>query len=219
MLTGYTFPPARVRATVDRLTSRCLAVCRKGTIMKAVGKLLLSAFVGLCMLQAASAQDRDYDHEHDRITRIEPGMLIAVRTNDTIDVEHRDNRVYSGVVDQDVRGSNGRLAIPRGSGVELIVRTAPDNDLLIDIDSVTVNGVRYAVKTEPNRQESRRDDSVVGAIVGAIQGGDARGRAVRIPRDSLLTFRIQRPLEMGVADRGIDRDGHHYHDWYDDHDR
>ncbi len=105
------------------------------------------------------------------------------------------------------------------SGVELIVRTAPDNDLLIDIDSVTVNGVRYAVKTEPNRQESRRDDSVVGAIVGAIQGGDARGRAVRIPRDSLLTFRIQRPLEMGVADRGIDRDGHHYHDWYDDHDR
>jgi len=38
---------------------------------------------------------------------------------------------------------------------------------------------------------------------------------VRIPRDTLLSFRLDRPLIMGVADRGIDRDGYHYHDWYD----
>ncbi len=88
---------------------------------------------------------------------------------------------------------------------------------MLDLESVTVNGQRYAIQTEPNRVESRRDDSIVGAIVGAINGGEARGRAVRIPRDSVVTFRLGRPLIMGVADRGIDRDGYHYHDYYGRH--
>jgi hypothetical protein len=145
------------------------------------------------------------------MTRIEPGTMIAVRTNETIDVDRKDNRVYTGTVDQDVRGENGRLAIPRGSTVELIVRVAPDNDLILDLDSVIVNGQRFAVKADPNRLESRRDNSLVGSIVGAIEGGQVRGRAVRVPRQSVLTFRTDRPMEMGVADRGYDRDGRHYH--------
>lgn len=165
-----------------------------------------------------SDRDRDRDRDADRITRIERGTIVPVRTNETIDVERKSDEVYTGIVDQDVRGNNGRLAIPRGSRVELIVRVAQDNDLVIDVESVMVNGQRYAIKTEPNRQESKRDDSVVGAIVGVIQGGEARGRAVRIPRDSVLTFRIERPLDMGVTDRGVMRDGKHYHDYDDDRD-
>jgi hypothetical protein len=145
------------------------------------------------------------------MTRIEPGTTIAVRTNETINIDRKDDRVYTGIVDQDVRGENGRLAIPRGSAVELIVRVAADNDLILDLDSVVVSGRRFAVKADPNRLESRRDNSLVGSIVGAIQGGQVRGRAVRVPRQSLLTFRIDRPMEMGVADRGYDRDGRHYH--------
>lgn len=181
--------------------------------------LMVSAAVILTLcVPAALAQDRDRDrdrdrdHDRDRITRIEPGTQIAVRTNETIDVARRDNRVYTGTVDQDVRGEGGRLAIPRGSTVELVVRVAPDNDLILDLDSVVVNGQRYAVKADANRVESRRDDSLVGAIVGAIQGGQVRGRAVRVPRQSILSFRIERPMELGVPDRGYDRDGRHYHD-------
>jgi hypothetical protein len=164
-------------------------------------------------------RDRDGDRDRDRVTRLEPGTVIPVRTNETVDVERRDNRVYSGMVDQDVRGTNGALAIPRGSTVELIVRVAPDNDLILDLDAVMVNAQRYAIKTDPNRIESRRDDSIVGAIVGAINGGQARGQAVRVPRDSMVTFRLERPMELGVADRGSTRDGHHYHDDDGDHDR
>ena len=175
----------------------------------------MAVLMSLSVLPAVFAQDRDRDRD-DRITRLEPGTLIAVRTNEGIDADKGDNRVYTGIADQDVRGDNGRLAIPRGSRVELMVRVEPDNDLIIDLESVNVNGNRYAVRTNANRQESRRDDSIVGAIVGAIQGGQARGRSVHIPRDSVLTFRLQRPLEMGVADRGIDRDGRHYHDYYND---
>jgi hypothetical protein len=141
--------------------------------------------------------------------------MVAVRPSESIDVDRKDYRVYRGTVDQDVRGDNGRLAIPRGSSVELMVRVQPDNDLSLDLESVTVNGQRYAIRTDANHVESAHDNSLVGAIVGAINGGQVRGRAVRIPRDTLLTFRIQRPLDMGVADRGVDREGHHYHDWYD----
>ena len=181
--------------------------------------LAMAVVLSLSILPAVLAQDRDrgYDRDRDdRITRLEPGTLIAVRTNEGIDAEKGDNRVYTGIVDQDVRGDNGRLAIPRGSRVELICRVEPDNDLIIDLESVNVNGNRYAIRTNAARAESRRDDSLVGAIVGAIQGGQPRGRSVHIPRDSVMTFRLQRPLEMGVADRGIDRDGRHYHDYYND---
>ena len=76
---------------------------------------------------------------------------MRVRTNQSIDSERRDYQVYTGIVDEDVRGANDRLAIPRGSTVELIVRAAQDNDLIIDLESVTVHGQRYAIKTEPNR--------------------------------------------------------------------
>jgi len=181
----------------------------------------------LCMLPAASAQqnpDRDRDRDsgdrdrrdRDKSTRIEPGTTLAVRTNQSIDSDKRDYQVYTGIVDEDVRGDNGRLAIPRGSKVELIVRVAQDNDLIIDLESVTVNGQRYAIKTDPNRAESNRDDSLVGAVVGALHDGETRGRAIRIPRDSVLNFRVRRPLDVAVADRGQDRDGRHYHDPYND---
>ena len=177
------------------------------------------AILALGFVPAVSAQDHDRrgDRDRGRLTRLEPGTVIAVRTNEGIDVERTDHRIFRGFVDQDVRGDNGRLAIPRGSAVELIVRVARDNDLMLDLESVLVNGQRYAVQTEPNRVESQRDNSFVGAIVGAINGGEARGRAVRIPRDSVVTFRLGQPLVMGVADRGIDRDGYHYHDYYDHH--
>jgi hypothetical protein len=181
----------------------------------------------LCLSSLCSAQDRDrgdrdryWDQNRGLYTRLEPGTNVPVRVNEAIDVERKDNRVYYGIVDQDVRGDNNRLAIPRGSRAELIVRVARDNDLILDLESVTVNGQRYAIRTDPNRVESTKDYGIVGAIVGAVNGGQAVGRAVRIPRDSVINFRLDRPLEMGVADRGVERNGYHYHDWYDrDRDR
>jgi hypothetical protein len=199
----------RRRTNADiRLSLRCLGVAFLAT---------------LCILPAASGQqnpdrdreshrDQDRDQDRDRSTRIETGTNLAVRTNQSIESNRRDNQVYTGTVDEDVRGDNGRLAIPRGSTVELIVRVAQDNDLIVDLESVTVNGQRYAIKTDASRAESNRDDSLVGAIVGAVQGGEARGRAIRIPRDSVLNFRVRRPLDVAVPDRGRDRDGRHYHD-------
>jgi hypothetical protein len=185
----------------------------------------LTILLALLLAPIASSQERDRDRDRgqsrgsDAVTTLQRGTVIPVRTDEAIDVERSDNRVFTGTVDQDVRGDDGRLAIPRGAQVELIVRTTSNNDLIIDIDSVTASGQRYAIKTDPKRVSADRDDSLVGGLVGAITGGEGRGRAVRIPRDSVVTFRVQRSLDMGVPDRGSSRDGRHYHDYDDRNDR
>jgi len=165
----------------------------------------------LCLLPRTTAgQD---------VRRLERGTTIPVRTNQAIDVERQDNRIYTGVVDEDVRDNRNRIVVPRGSAVELSVRAARDNSLILDLESVVTNGERYAVDAKPKSAESGRDDDIVGAIIGAIKGGESRGRAVRVPRDSVVSFRLERPLDVGVVDRGYDRDGSHYHGRDDRNDR
>jgi len=171
-------------------------------------------FSACILLAALTAAPSGFAQDSRRVTRIEPGTNISIRTNNAIDVERSDNRVYYGVVDQEVRGENGRLGIPKGSRVELIVRVMRDNDLILDLESVTVNGQRYALQADTTRVDSRQDNSLIGSLADAISGGNAYGHAVRIPRDSVLNFRVQSPLVVGVADRGVDREGNHYHDWY-----
>jgi len=130
--------------------------------------------------------------QSERVTRIEPGTEVVIRTNQYIDSDRRDNRVYTGTVDRDIRGENGRLAIPRGSQVELIVRTARDNDLILDLESVSVNGQRYTLDAGAERIQSERrpgvgenrstaehvgGGAILGSIIGAIAGG-GKGAAI-----------------------------------------
>ena len=57
--------------------------------------------------------------------------------------------------------------------------------------------------------------AAIGAIAGGAGGASAqvltRGGDVRVPAESILTFRLQQPLTVDVADRGYDRRGRHYH--------
>src|SRR5579883_2740383 len=145
--------------------------------------------IGLCLPVFAQDRDRDFDHhdwDRDHLTRVERGSIIAVRTDQFIDSDRGSDRVYWGTVDQDVRGENGRLAIPRGARVEMVVRVAPDNDLVLDLQSVRVGDHRYAVDAAPDRIQSNKDTGIVGAIVGAINGGQVRGSEVRVPSGTVL---------------------------------
>lgn len=189
----------------------------------------------------ASAQNwRDpkfWAPEGDRLSRIEPGTFIQVRTNQGIDSNRADGRIYSGTVEQDVWDDYSRLAvpaIPRGSRVDLIVRTARDGDLVLDLASVYAHGERYEISAAPERVEGGRrvsgDDvaplagggAVVGTIIGALTGGGKgaaigaaagataglalayQGKTVRVPPGSVLTFRLQRGLDISVPN-GPDR--------------
>ena len=177
---------------------------------------------------------------------IAPGTSIPVRTNESIDARNADGRVFAGVVDQDVRDANNNVVIPKGSNVELIVQQDSNKDLTLDMESVTVNGRRYAVTADASRLSGAQRDSVgknkrtatfigggaaLGAVIGAIAGGGkgaaigaaagagagagtqilTRGKTVRIPAETLLTFRLEQALAMGIADNGISRKGRHYH--------
>jgi hypothetical protein len=177
------------------------------------------------------------------------GTEITVRTNDAIDAKNAsDGRIYSAVVDRDVRDRSGNVAIPRGSSAELIVRNAPDRNLALDLESVNVNGRRYVVSTtdEPVTANGSEKEGVgknqrtakyvgggalIGSVIGAIAGGGkgaaigaatgagagaigqtvTKGKSVKVPSESLLTFRLDRALRTGPADAGYDRSGRHYH--------
>jgi len=76
--------------------------------------------------------------------------------------------------------------------------------------------------------------AAIGAIIGAIAGGKkgaaiggavggaggagvqvlTRGKSVKVPSESLVTFRLEQPLRTGVSDPGFSRNGWHYHPGY-----
>jgi hypothetical protein len=189
----------------------------------------------------------------DARSTIAAGVDVQVRTSETIDANTADGRIFRGVVDQDVSDTNGRIAIPRGSTAELIVKRS-GNELSIDLESLTINGERYAVDANTNPVGTsgvkntietgagtigaNKDTAtyigggaLLGTIVGAIAGGGkgaavgaavgaaagagaqiyTHGKRVSVPAESLLTFRLDQDLALGVQDTGFIRNGSHYH--------
>lgn len=177
------------------------------------------------------------------------GAEITVRTNDAIDAKSsNEGRIYTAVIDRDVRDRSGNTVISRGSDAELIVRDTNNRDMVLDLESISVNGRRYVVSTtdQPVTANGSQKEgvgangrtgkyvgggAVIGSIIGAIAGGGkgaaigavagagagaagqtvTRGGQVRVPSESLLTFRLDRPLMIGGPDNGYNRDGNHYH--------
>ena len=89
--------------------------------------------------------------------------------------------------------------------MELMVRVGHDNGLRLDLESVVVNNKRYAVQAAPS------GNYLVGEVVRDRTTADVSGRDINAPVSSIVTFRLKRSLDIGVADPGFDRDGVHYH--------
>src|SRR5262245_49548582 len=93
----------------------------------------LAVFGGLSLAVVANAQRRYGD-------TIDAGTQVVVRTTEPINTRNSDGRQFLGVVDQDVVDRNGNVAIPRGSDTALIVRRVSNDEIAVDLDSVTVEG-------------------------------------------------------------------------------
>lgn len=155
---------------------------------------IFSATIGFA--QPASAQ---VYNSADAASTIAAGVNVPVRTSEAIDAKAVDGRVFTGVVDQDVYDTNGRVAIPRGSTAELMVKR-DGNELAVDLESLTINGQRYAVEADANPVGTSGVKSTIengagtigankdtatyigggallGTIVGAIAGG-GKGAAI-----------------------------------------
>ncbi len=139
--------------------------------------------------------NRPYDRDNDRMQRviIPAGTEIAVRTNETIEARDvTEGRTYASQIEQDILGPDGYPVIRRGSDARLVVtRLERDGDLFLDMESVTVDGRRYAMSTTDIEIEGRRQGiggnrrtgafvgggAVLGTIIGAIAGG-GKGAAI-----------------------------------------
>jgi len=129
-------------------------------------------------------------------TTIEADTTFVVRTTEAIDVKTTDGLVFTGTIEEDVLDRNGEVAVPQGSTVELLARKNGD-EMTLDLDSVTVNGERYAVLADTSTVGTsgqleagartigaNRDTAtyigggaLLGTIIGAVTGG-GKGAAI-----------------------------------------
>lgn len=133
------------------------------------------------------------------------GTEIKVRSDQAIDSKSaQNNQVFPGTVSQDVLDQSGNVVIPRGSQAELVVvpvgsstnsdGSANNNqELTLDLGSVTVNGQRFSMNTDStsaagsskmggigaNKRTGKYigGGALAGTIIGAIAGG-GKGAAI-----------------------------------------
>jgi hypothetical protein len=126
------------------------------------------------------------------------GTRVGVRTEETIDAAVATaGQTYAAEVIRDVTDAAGAVVIPRGSNAQIIIRSSAKggrikgaSDLVVDLDSVSVDGRRYRLDTQDVVKKGRDGvganrrtatftggGAAVGAIIGAIAGG-GRGAAI-----------------------------------------
>ena len=126
------------------------------------------------------------------------GTKISVRTEDTIDSSTAaEGQTYPAEVTDNVLDANGQVVIPHGSDAKIVIRSASKggrirgaSDLVLDVDSISVEGQEYRVSTADLRQSGKQGlgankrtaeytggAAAVGAIIGAIAGG-GKGAAI-----------------------------------------
>ena len=134
------------------------------------------------------------------------------------------------------RGSQVELTVKKLSKNDLAldlesVTVAGQRYAVTADDAAMGGGQRDSIGKNKRTAEFVGGGALLGTIIGAIAGGGkgaaigaaagagagagtqvlTRGKKVNVPAESLLTFRLEKSLKMGVADNGITRNGRHYH--------
>lgn len=165
---------------------------------------------------------------------------VSVRTDDTINsATATEGQTYAGEVTDDVVDANGDVVIPHGSNAQIVIRSASKggrfrgaSDLVLDLQSVSVEGQEYMVSTADLQQTGKQGlgankrtaeytggAAALGAIIGAIAGGGkgaaigagagagggavtqvlTKGGAIKVPAETVLTFRLDKPVKIVQA--------------------
>ena len=155
---------------------------------------------------ARRASDAVHEHHyhptqaeiHTKTYVLPAGTKVAVRTEDTIDsAKAAEGQTYAAEVADGVLDENGDVVIPRGSNAQIVIRSASKggrfhgaSDLVLDLQSISVEGQEYLVSTTDVKQTGRQGvgankrtaemtggGAALGAIIGAIAGG-GKGAAI-----------------------------------------
>ena len=167
-------------------------------------KSFLAAIVTTLLIMATMAVGQDTGYgERDRgrsdrdVMTVPSGTQIAVRTDEAIDSQNAsEGQTFPATVLQDVAGGAGELLIPKDSRAQLVIRestagsTTGSPQLVLDLNSISVNGRSYRVSTEDVTQTSKAGigknrrtaemvggGAVLGTLLGAIAGG-GKGAAI-----------------------------------------
>ena len=199
---------------------------------------------GVVTPAAAQSQDAHDDHYHPaeaeirtKTYRLPVGSQVSVRTEDAIDSSKAsEGQTYAAEITDDVPDGDGNVVIPRGSNAQIIIRSASkgnrfhgQSDLLLDLQSVSVDGQEFLVSTTDLLQKGKQGigankrtaeytggGAVVGTIIGAIAGhgkGAAigagagagagaltqvltKGGAIKLPAESVLTFKLDKAVQV-----------------------
>jgi hypothetical protein len=165
------------------------------------------------------------------------GSELSVRTNEGIDSKTAaEGQTFDAQVTRDARDSNGDVVIPHGSRARILIKSASKgsrfhgaSDLVVDMESVSINGKRYRIDTSEISKKGKDGvgankrtakftggGAAFGAIIGAIAGGGkgaaigagagagagaltqilTKGGSIKVPAESVLTFRLDQPLKV-----------------------
>jgi hypothetical protein len=167
------------------------------------------------------------------------GTELVVRTVEAIDSRNVGaDQTFSAIVEQEVKDESGRVIIPERSSAQLVIRQMSSGgktgspEMVLDVQSITVDGRRYVVSTADVTQKSdtgigknkRTAEAVgggaaLGTIIGTIAGGGkgaaigvlvgaaggaaaqvlTRGHDVRVPAETVLKFRLDKPVTLQAA--------------------
>ena len=169
--------------------------------------------------------------------QIPSGTEISVRNDEAIDSSRAvEGQTYAAEVTSDVRDSNGAVVVPMGANAQLVITSLTSggrfrgaSDLVIALQSVSIDGQQYAVNTTDLEEKGRQGigankrtveyvggGAALGAIIGAITGqgkgaaigaaagagGGAlteiltKGSSIKIPAETLMTFRLDQSLRV-----------------------
>ena len=195
--------------------------------------------------RAAEASRDEHQHPQEsaiqsKTFRLPVGTELRVRVEETIDSSKAtEGQTYAAEIARDVRDAAGDVVIPRGANAQIVIRSASKggrfrgaSDLVLDLDSVSIEGRRYHLSTADLVEKGRNGvgankrtaeytggGAAVGAIIGAIAGGGrgaaigagsgagagaltqviTKGGSIKVPVESLLTFKLDRPLRVVAA--------------------
>ncbi|HXW92112.1 MAG TPA: hypothetical protein VEK33_16300 [Terriglobales bacterium] len=163
------------------------------------------------------------------------GTEIQIRTNETIDSDNASpGQLFSAEVIEAVNDVSGGTGIPEHSPAKLLILSESHGridspDLVLDLDSVTINGKLHRVFTSAVKESNAKGfgknkhtaealggGAAIGSLVGAIFGGGrgaaigagagagggfltqlfTRGKQVKVPAETILRFRLERPLVL-----------------------
>jgi hypothetical protein len=118
-----------------------------------------------------------------------PGTEVSVRTNEGIDSGvAAEGQTFAVQVTRDAKDANGDVVIPRGSRARVVIKSASKggrfrgaSDLVLDLQTVTIDGRRYTIDTADISQKGKSGvgankrtaeytggGAALGAIIGAI---------------------------------------------------